>query len=280
MTTAELVGTGIVWGQEDAQGVYWSLQSGSRLFGPSPAPREVSGERAVAHGTWSGTEFYGPRSWSPELIVRAPSHEALHDAEERLTAALPLSPTLFVGTEPHFGARRIAFRRAGQILWNEMTPTIAQVSLQLQADDPLLRGTDLTASTGAPSSSGGLSWPTSWPASWDAVVVSGQLSLPNAGGMASDVLWRIDGPITHPYVIDIPTGRTLRTTLTLAGGEFVTIDTATHRVLAQGDAAASRRDRLYGTWFQVPAGGTRVQFGGESPGASAQVTATWAPTWI
>lgn len=282
MTTATLGDTGIVLGGEpDDHGVRWRLLVGSDLWGPSPAGREVSGERAVAHGNWSATRFYGPRAWPASLTVTAPDHDALHHAQARLNAAIGLAPFLITGDEPHFGTRQAAYRRGGDVLWNETIPTKASASVMLIADDPLIRGELRTTSTGAPSSVGGLEWPATWPATWDAVVSSGRLALANPGTMPADVLWRIDGPITEPYLIDVATGRYLRTSLTLGAGEWLTIDTATHRVLANGDVNASRRDRVYGTWFTAAADTTtQVQFGGTSPGPGAQLTASWRPSWI
>ena len=280
MTTAAIGDSGIVLGAIDALGVRWRWQRGSDLFGNAPAPRDVSGERAVAHGTWSATEFYGPRSWSVSMIVEAPDHDRLHEARARFFAAFGIQAFLVVGDEPHFGQREATFRRVGETLWSEDTPTMARASVSLHADDPLIRGSLLSIATGAPSTSGGLVWPATWPANWDATVSSGRLTLENDGSEPASILWRIDGPVIDPYLIDIATGQTLRTNITLAAGEFITIDTATHRVLAQGDPFASRRDRVYGDWFDARPGTTQVQFGATSPGPSAQVTASWRPTWI
>lgn len=280
MTRATLGSSGIVLNGVDSSGVRWSLQAGSDLWGNSPAPREVSGERVVAHGSWSATRYFQSRQWSPSLNVYAPSHEALHEARGRLEAAVSLAPFVVVGDEPFYGERSATYRRSGEPLFTEETPTVARASLSLVADDPAIRGPVKSASTGAPSSTGGLSWPTQWPATWNATVVSGVLLLANEGTAPASVLWRIDGPITDPYLIDMDTGAALRTTLTLGAGEWLMIDTATHRVLANGDVNASRRDRVYGTWFDARPGTTQVQFGGSSPGLGAKLTATYRSTWI
>ena len=285
MTTATLGDSGIVLNGIDAYGVTWALQEGSDLWGDSPAPREVSGDRATAHGTWSATEFYGPRAWNPSLLVKAPDHATLHHARGRLDAAVGLKAFTVVGTEPFYGTRQAAYRRNNPVQWTERRGddkglSLALASLSLVADDPMIRGAERTATTGAPSSVGGLTWPTTWPATWSAAVTSGVIRLANDGSQPSSVLWRIDGPITDPYLIDIDTGAALRTTLTLQAGQWLTIDTATHRVLANGDPNASRRDRLYGEWFDARPGTQQVQFGGSSPGPGALLTATYRPTWI
>ncbi len=280
MTTATLGSSGIVLNDVDVFGVRWSLQAGSDLWGNSPAPREVSGERAVAHGSWSATRYFQAREWSPSLNVYAPDHDALHEARARLEAAVSLAPFVVVGDEPFFGERQATYRRSGEPLFTEETPTAARASLSLRADDPAIRGPVKSTSTGAPSSVGGLVWPAMWPATWSATVTSGVLRLTNDGTAPASVLWRIDGPITDPFLIDMDSGTALRTTLTLAAGEWLTIDSATHRVLANGDVNASRRDRVYGSWFDARPGTTQVQFGGSSPGPGAKLTATYRSTWI
>lgn len=280
MTTAQLGDSGIVLNDVDEHGVEWIIKSGSDLWGASPAPREVVGDRAVADGQWSATRYYRARTWSLSVLAIAPSHATLHHARSRLEAAVGIRPFSVTGMEDHFGARVAQFRRAGEILWAETGDT-ALASIPLVADDPLIHGAELlSASTSAPSSVGGLAWPATWPATWDAVVTSGTVQLANAGTVPANVLWRIDGPITDPYLIDVSTGRTLRTNLVLAAGEWLTLDTATHRVLAAGDPNASRRDRVRGDWFTAAPGVTQVQFGGSAAGPGAQLTASWRSAWI
>ncbi len=277
-SSAEL-GDGIVLGQTDVRGVTWRLQRGSDPFGNPPAPREVTGARVRAHGSWNATEFYAEREWPISLQVEG-EHTELHLARHRLAAVCGIAPTRVVVDEPHFGRRWADFRRRGTIEWSETSPTKVTASLVLVADDPLIRGDALTTSTGPAASVGGLRRPARLPRRWDAQVSDGLLELDNEGLETASVTWRILGPIVDPYLVDVPSGRTLRTTLSLGVGEYVELDTDLERAWAQGDIYATRTSQTYGSWFGVPPGGTQVRFGGASVGAGALVTAEWCPTWV
>lgn len=276
--TADL-GDGIVFGQTDVRGIRWSLQRGSDPFGNSPPPREVSGPRVRAHGAWNATRYYESREWQISLQVFG-EHTELHLARHRLAAVCGINPVRVVVDEPHFGRRWADFRRRGSLEWSETSPNTATASLVLVADDPLIRGDLQTASTGPAASVGGLRRPARLPRRWDAQVSSGLLELDNEGLEPASVKWRIQGPIVDPYLVDVATGRTLRTTLSLGVGEYVEFDSATERAWAQGDIYATRTSQTYGRWFDIAPGGSQVKFGGASVGAGALVTAEWCPTWV
>lgn len=281
--TAALLGdSGIILGRDfiDDDGISWRLQRGSDLWGNAPSPRDVSGERAVAHGQWNATEWLGPRTWNLSIHAHATDHAALHNARHRLTAACSHLPFQVTGTEPFYGLRYAGYRRAGELLWNEDTPGLAIVSVPLIADDPLIRSGGRRAQATFPVSSGGLQWPATWPATWGATVTSGRLQIVNDGNESASILWRIDGPVTDPFIVDEATGLQLRTSLSLTAGQWLTIDTATHRVLANGEPDASRRDRVYGDWFGAAPGESSFMFGAAEGGAGARLSATWTDTWI
>lgn len=287
MTTATIGDSGIILGGgPDSFGVEWGWDPGSDPWQPGPAPREESGELAFAHGTWNATEFYGPRSQEFAVTVKAPSHAALHRAHDRWRAAVGLRPFPVTIAEPHV-TRWAMLRRRGDLPWTEVAPgeenggAIAKTSVALHGDDPRIFGSDLrTTSTGYPSTVGGLSWPTQWPATWDATVESGLLLLDNAGSESADVLWRIDGPVSWPRVIDTVTGAWFRLAVDLAAGEWITVDTATGAVLQSGQAGANRRTLWAGSWLYAPPGATSFAFAGADGSAPASVSATWRDTYI
>jgi hypothetical protein len=265
----------------DEAGVKWTA-SGEGPFSRSPAPREVSGERAQDHGSWDATAFYGPRSCNLTGKAYAPDHTSLHQAEQRLKAAAGLK-CLIRHVEPGFD-RQALFRRSGEVLWTEITDTIAQFSVPLWARDPLIYSTtEQSASTPFPSSSGGLTFPLTLPFAITATSVSGTLSLFNEG-LGDDVYakptFRIDGPVVNPVIINDDTGQTMHLDLTIGGGEWVTIDTATGQVLGNGQAGAPRRAQWWGDWFYLRPGANNLRYSGDSAGPGAQLTATWRHAWI
>ena len=278
-TSADTSG-GIVFGETDEFGVHWSIQRGSDPFGSSPAPRDVSGERATAHGTWNATEFYGPRTWEIRLLVTG-EHDELHRARHRLASVCGLAPFPMVVDEPFYGPRWATFRRVGEALWTEDNPGAANASVSLQADDPLIRGVEVRTETAlAPTTTGGLRLPFQLPNQIAANLTTGQMTLTNDGTEPASVLWRIDGPCDGISITNLDTAQQLRVLVRLGVGEFLTIDTATHRVLAMGDPQASRRTQVYGDWFDLAPGDTRVQFGASSSAPPASLSASWSDTWI
>lgn len=287
VTTAQLGNSGIVLnGGPDEYGVEWSWQVGSDPWQPGPTPREVSGDRATGSGTWNATRFYEGRSQELQVLVKAPSHEALHRARDRWMAAISLMPFPFVVAEPH-ATRWAMMRRRGQVPWREETPGgangggYATTSASLWADDPLIYGLTLkSASTRFPSSTGGLIWPATWPATWSATVASGHLQLTNDGSWESPIVWRIDGPVVSPVVTDVTSGRSFRLNLELADGEWVTVDSSTWEVLAQGDPQASRRVQFQGSWLDLAPGTHEFAFGGSEAGENAMLTASWRDAGI
>lgn len=278
MTITYLGDSGIVLGQVDDFGVEWT-QSGVGPWGESPAPKDVTGDNVNDHGMWDATEFYGPRRYEAAGLAKAPTHDALHQAAERFRAACGMRVRVR-HVEPGFD-RSATFRRDGAVIFTEQTNLIARFSAPLYAGDPRAYSTAArTGSAAFPSSSGGLTWPATWPATWAATVVDGTMSLQNVGTHTSWPKYRIDGPVVNPRIVNAVTGEQMLLTMTLLAGEWVTINTATHQVLANDDPAASRRDKFSGTWFGLASGTTGVRFAGASAGAGAALSVTYNDIWI
>lgn len=282
MTSAYLGDSGIVLsGPRDAEGVKWDW-NGDDPWSPSPAPRDVSGENATDHGSWDATQFYGPRTIALEGHAHG-THEALHRAKHRLFAACGLGFTFRV-VEPGFD-RQAWVRRSGEILWSELSAheggAVARFSVPLWAGDPRVYSTTIrSASAGFPTSSGGLTWPATWPATWSAVIVSGELRARNDGDQVAWPVFRIDGPVTNPSIVNVSTGQVMHVDVVLEAGQWLTVDTGSHQVLADGDENASRRNLFWGDWFGLVPGASTIRFGGDSAGSGAQLSASWRDTYI
>lgn len=285
MTLAYLGDSGIVLlggderPQSDAYDVRWQW-NGTTPWAAGPSPRAVTGDRGTDDGSWDATRYYAARTYTLEGYAHAQDHDALHAAEQRLRTACGIQPFALRVVEPGFD-RQGVFRKDGQFLWTETTPGLARFSVPLWAGDPRAYGsTSKTAQTGFPSSSGGLEWPATWPATWDAVVVAGVLRATNLGDATARPTFRIDGPVVDPVIVNADTGQAMHLDLELLAGEWVTIDVASHQVLANGDPGASRRDKWWGDWFGFEPGDTTVSLQSASSGIGAQLTATYRDTWI
>lgn len=281
MTVAHLGESGIeLSGEPDQFGARW-FWSGNDPWSPSPSPRSVVGERADAHGSWDATTYYGPRSYALEGYVMTDDHVDLHRAKARFFQAVGLAPFKLRVVEPGFD-RFGTFRRDGEALWAEVNHTTATFSAPLWAGDPRAYSwASKSVTAGFPSSTGGLVWPATWPATWAATIVSGELQMSNSGTETSWPVFRIDGPVSNPSIMNASTGQVMRLDLVLEAGQWVTVDTGSHQVLAEGDPFASRRNLFWGDWFGLPPGvNTTVRFGGDASGVGAGLTATYRETWI
>lgn len=263
----------------DDEGCYWDW-GGDQPWTPGPAPRAVTKERANDDGDSDATTHYGPRGYSIEATVYAPDHAALHRAKARIETAIGVRPFKLRVVEPGFD-RFATMRRDGEPQWSEQTPTRGRITVGVKAVNPRLYSTEvMTASTGFPTTTGGLSLPASLPTSLDGVTVSGEMSLTSVGNQTAWPIFRIDGPVTDPVIINTTTDQAMRFNLTLAAGEWLTVDTSNHLVLANGDPNAARRSAFYGDWFGLaPASTTTIRFSGAT-GAGSNLSATWHHTDI
>lgn len=286
VTTVALGASGIVLGgAPDKFGVTWSLLSGADPWSPGLEPRHVTGDRGSAHGSWDATRYYGDRIQELSVLVKAPTHEALHHAHQRWMQAISLRPFAFTVDEPYFGRRWASMARDGRPTFNEIVSSehhnLARATASLVGRDPLIYSeTEHVATTGFPSSVGGLSWPTSWPATWDAVVESGLLRVRNVGTEDAPVSWRIAGPVTDPVVTHVETQQRFRLALEIPAGEWITVNTATRRVLAMDQPQASRRANWSGSWLSLPPGDSTIAFSGAEGGTDASLTATFRDVWV
>jgi hypothetical protein len=277
-TTAELGTSGIILNATDALGCRWGW-SGDEPWTPGPSPRVVSGENATDHGSWDATEFYDARTYAIEGYVIAPDHLALHQAKSRLFSAINLGFDLRV-IEPGFD-RTGRFRRNGEPSWAEINNTTARFSAPVWAADPRAYSTTLrTASTAFPTSSGGLTLPFTLPLTIPATVATGLLNLTNDGTEDAYPVFRFDGPVSDPGVVNVATGQSWRLKLDVGDGEFVTVDTATHQVLAQGDVNGTRRNTWSGDWFGLTPGPNALRFIGQTAGPGAQLSVSYRSAWI
>lgn len=280
-TLAYLGDSGIVLGEVDTEGIDWRWV-GDDLWAPSPAPRELVGDRSGGHGTWDGTEFYGPRTHAFRGVATG-SHEALHRAKQRLQAAVSIRPFTLRGVEPGYD-RRATVRRGGEVLWTETDPGNADWSIALYQPDPFIYAVEpYTAQAGLPLQSGGLSWPTSWSSNWDAIVTSGAMEVTNQGNEMSYPTVRVYGPLPDFTLARPETGEQLTVDLgadgeELADGEWLEVDMRTQTVRLLGQA--SRRRSLRGDFFGLPPGDSTIMFASSVYNATARAELTGYSTWI
>jgi hypothetical protein len=236
--------------------------------------------RSRGHGDHVGDQFARSRvvTVSGSIANRA-ARDALALALQTVTPVTSTVEDLSIetlGRSLTAGARLI--RRALPVTENYASGLIP-FALQWKCPDPLRYGPELSASTGLPSSSGGLAFPVTFPANFGATGDLGLITLPNDGTAATPVRFTVSGPLSGGFELSGDGGR-IAYPVEVPAGQAVTIDTGRGSVLVEG--TSDRRASLTAAdWLQVPAGGSlTVQF--TSLGAydaAATLTAQWRPAY-
>jgi hypothetical protein len=112
----------------------------------------------------------------------------------------------------------------------------------------------------------------------------GSLTFANTGTAAVPFTARIDGPVVEPWIlVRQPDGTTqsIRFDLTLAEGEWLTVDTASRQALLNDSPSANQRGRA--TWLVDPdpllPGVNTIRFGAAEYNSDAQLTVTARSAW-
>lgn len=225
----------------DSLGVLWILDRNGVVGWGSPATTIAPVQKPRQDGAWGGLAYRKPRSIVMSGSCVAPTEGLALDALDRLsTAVSPDGATLTV--VKGLSSRWATVRQDGEVLPTWAAPNSFDWSIQLVAVDPRKFAASLTGTTSLPSTTGGLTIPYTIPYAINATTVTGQVSLTNPGNASGPVLLQINGPITGPTITHVSTGQalTFASSLSLAAGEFITVDMERREVLAQGQAAASR----------------------------------------
>lgn len=261
VTAAYLGDSGIVLGATDDFGVRWKWTSTSP-WGPKPAPREQVGDRAYADGQWDATRYYGPRSWDVTGSARAPDHDTLHAAYQRLADAVGIAPFEYHVTEPGlaFDSWFTLARQQGELLWNEVIPTFAQFSLHLFAADPLVY------------SSAEQLFESTLPAS---------LVVTNDSARYVPLLLEIAGPADNLHITNSTTGENLTINDTVgagvATGETLIVDTGRHLVTVDG---VSHRSWVSGAWPTLAPGDNAIAVTADGTSGATVVTGHYRPARV
>lgn len=271
---------GLQLGVVDAAGVAWRVGADGLQGWDSAEVRSQVVQRQAGHGAWMGPTYLGERVITLGGTIAAPTPDLAGAAVEQLLAAVPMDSyaTLTVWEAI---PKQAAVRQSGKPLVKWETDSVVTWSLLVTAPDPRRYGTQLrTASTGLPTTSGGLVLPATPPLTMSAVTVQGFIAAMNEGSLATLPVLTVAGPVQAPTITVLyPDGTTQALTYShdLAAGDVLTLDTQARTAVVGG---ASRRRYLSGTWPQIPAGGSvQILFGSPTYQAAATLTASWRPAW-
>ena len=272
---------GLVLDGTDELGVEWYVPKGGlRGWFGSPAPRMSLTPRSLQHGVWAGDSWLEGRTVVIDGKLAAPTQALAEEALDRLATAAALAD-VDLSVAGAAGTRRARVRRSDEVLPEEVNALVRKFSVQVFAKDPRRLGDALTASTGLPASSGGLTLPFTVPFSIDSTVESGQVSLVNPGNIDGPVTLRIDGPVVGPRITHVNSGRSLvfASSLDLGAGEFLIVDMQARQVLAQGQASRNGWVTERG-WHAFQPGVNIWAFASTGPATAGTLTVTASPAWM
>jgi len=116
---------------------------------------------------------------------------------------------------------------------------------------------------------------------YGAAVTQGSLALAIGGNRDTPGILRIDGAVVNPTIINDTTGDQFVFNLSLAAGEYVTINLANKAVLKNGTQSVRNSMSITGSWFLMQPGTNFFRLlGTQSPPTPvAQLTATANSAW-
>lgn len=248
--------------------------------------------RARAHGGFTEPHFGGGAVLDLEFDISATSATSFQAAVLALEANTYPQPTtrpLWFQLPGH-GLRTMqvqCIRRTVPLDVPFVFGLVVKAALQFYAPDPLKYGATITASTGLPTTSGGLVYPLSYPLAYG-TTATGRITAQNVGSAATYPVFTVTGPQDAAgfQITSVEDGITLQYNGPLGATDQVVIDTHTGSVLLNG---SDRRQLLSfgGIWPSIPAAslsgtpGTRT-FAFSTLGsyqAAASLAASWAPAF-
>jgi len=241
--------------------------------------------RAWNNGSWSGAEFAAAAVIPMRLVALGQGAAGFLTRHREIADAFAPSST---DLELRFAVAGAEYVMYGRPRLVEPAPRnntgIAWYQAAFVALNPLIySGTEHTASTGLPVSSGGLTLPVTVPFSIGATFTTGRVTLTNAGTAPAGLRLRINGPVLQPRVALLTAAGTytLSFFLDLGVGQYLDVDTAARTVYLQG--TASRRGFAAASdlgWPILPPGTSELAFFASTYDAAALLQVFWRDAWF
>ncbi|GGV34265.1 hypothetical protein GCM10010182_67690 [Actinomadura cremea] len=259
------------------------------LSAPMPEVREVAENRTDDDGVRDDTMLFGARAVSIELLVtRNP-----RGVEDELSRYLHprVRPFLVVEDDGWSQARRIRLRvsQFDRPLELDLAPVDARkISIGWVAPDGAWEAGDALEETvvaDVDTSGDGFALPLTLPLALTATQETGASLVTNLGAIPSHFTAKLYGPCTAPALKNETTGEEIRfrSSLVLASGEYVEIDTRARTAYLLSSTAASRLTHInfeVTSWWQLQPGVNQIRYAPvvSQPGAAAIIT--YRPVWL
>lgn len=254
-----------------------------------PAIREVTSDRTDNDGTDDTTSRHGAAAVSIALILYQGGGTRAVIDELGGFCHPSQRPYLLVSDDEWAQDRRVLLR-ADQFSWPIEAGQGATRKVQASWKAPAgvweaATETLLTVLADTPGT-GGRSYPRTYPRTYTSTTSSSKVDFVNPGNVACHWTARFYGPCVAPALRNEVTGQRLQfsSTLTLAGGEYVEVDSAERTAYLLSDSSQSRLGDIQfesNTWWQLGHRGTqqiRYTPQSASPGSIAEFR--FRPKWF
>lgn len=273
----------------DDNGCEWhvTFQDVSGLFDGVASTLKTS-EKAMTDGWYGNLPRLQGRTITIEGHIIGRCTESCVNAWNAFKSVLDVGGMLLTARLGDIGRQVRVWQSGSAPLIKWAGVNILRFSLGLTALSPYLYGLDsVSGVSGLPSSSGGMQFPyhfedaggslSSW--MWSEDVISGRVTLSNAGTAPSPVMIRIDGPVVNPQVLHVRSGHIMAFNMSLGTGHYATINGVTHETLIDGtDPARGRVVRR--EWSQAEPGLNVWGFNASEYSNSARMTVSFYPAYL
>lgn len=264
----------------DSFGAVWSTSVFDGWW-DSPGSTGSTAQNAWADGGWIDEAFLQPRTLVAGGLVRGADRPSTRQAIDRLLAAIPVRTLAPLSVMEDGLSRSVRVRQEHKPVISWLSDTLASWNVQLTAPDPRRFSGDgvsaftYSASTGLPSTTGGLTLPLTAPFSIGATVTSGSVTVTNQGNATPPVRVTFTGPVVNP-ILRTTTGGYMAFNITLDAGQTLVVDLDKRTVKING--TVNRRNVMSGSWI-TPAAGTVLMFDSTTYNSAAQMSVQWSDAW-
>lgn len=258
-----------VIGQVDPSGRLVNLGKLDGWWDAPPSTGTIT-QKVNDSGAFIGPAYYGPRVMAVEARI-----DGFNPGDSMLTAqqilrAVSVDALFAISVTDEAETLTAQVRQEGDPLLARKGNRVV-VNLSLIAPDPRRYGAAVTASTGLPTTTGGLVLPFTLPVSLNATSATGTITAVNTGDITSFPMFIASGPIAGPWSISDGAGRVLTSQDTIPAGRTMVIDTGKRTALLDG--VANRV--MTGTWPLLAPGANQYRFTAASYDPASQLSITY-----
>lgn len=238
------------------------------------------------HGSTAGIDKLGERTFTISYEIVDDAASSMSTKLAALSAAFQSSddesvmafqvPGVAAGTKAQVSGR---VRMRVTPIGVEYSRGVASVAFQVVCTDPRIYSqVENSTQVGLAGTSGGATFNAVFDLSFGAVASGGTVNVTNAGDFDAPAVFRIDGPCTTPIVENVTQGRLLKLNLTVASGDYITLDTKARTVTLNGSASRYPNLDTSSRWFDLTPGANAIHFRAATATA-ATCTTTWRDAW-